>query len=186
MGNVLATLEPVALSESAEESQALPPPARSWFSALVRRIVHAVGSAAEWLLGLASLVLILSTLAAWPLVQLLSLGYLLESSARVARTGRLRDGFIGVRRAAHIGGMAAGIWLVLRPAWLVELMAGSAELIDPGGRIAHNWRVALVLVLVLTFFHIATAIARGGRLRHFLWPFGHPFWLYRRIREGGP
>ena len=26
---------------------------------------------------------------------------------------------------------------------------------------------------------------RGGRLRHFLWPFGHPFWLVRRLRQGG-
>ena len=29
------------------------------------------------------------------------------------------------------------------------------------------------------------AVARGGRLRHFLWPLGHPFWLFRRLREGG-
>ena len=41
-------------------------------------------------------------LAALPLVQVLSLGYFLESAARVARTGRLRDGVIGVRRAAHV------------------------------------------------------------------------------------
>jgi hypothetical protein len=144
-----------------------------------------VGSAAEWLLGLASLVVGLSTLAAWPLVQLLSLGYLLESSARVARSGRLRDGLVGVRRAAHIGGVAVGIWLALVPAWLVESLARSAELIDPESRIARNWRAALVVVTVLTFFHIAVAAARGGRLRHFLWPLGHPFWLCRRLREGG-
>ena len=37
----------------------------------------------------------------------------------------------------------------------------------------------------LTAFHVLAACARGGRLRHFLWPFGHPFWLIRRVRAGG-
>ncbi len=185
MGDAVATLERVAPSEPPEESQALPPPARSWVGALIRRIIRSLGSAAEWLFGLASLVVILSTLAAWPVVQLLSLGYLLESSARVARSGRLRDGFVGVRRTAHLGGMALGIWLALLPAWLVESLARSAELIDPGSRIARNWRAALVAVTVLTFLHLAVAVARGGRLRHFLWPLGHPFWLFRRLRAGG-
>ncbi len=185
MGDAVATLERVTPSEPPEESQALPPPARSWARALCRRIIRSLGSAAEWLFGLASLVVILSTLAAWPVVQLLSLGYLLESSARVARSGRLRDGLVGVRRAARIGGMALGIWLALLPAWLVESLARSAELIDPGSRIARNWRAALVIVTVLTFFHIAVAVSRGARLRHFLWPLGHPFWLFRRLRAGG-
>ena len=67
-----------------------------------------VGSGADWLFGVFSLVLGLSILAALPLAQFLSLGYFLESSARVARTGRLRDGLIGVRRAARLGGVALG------------------------------------------------------------------------------
>jgi hypothetical protein len=180
-----ATLERTADSESMEESEATPLQLRSRLGALAFRIVGGVGSAIEWVLGLASLVVILSTLAAWPLVQLLSLGYLLEASARVARSGRLRDGFVGVRRAAHVGGIALGIWLALLPAWLVGSLANSAELIDPGGRIARNWRVALVVTTVLTIFHIAVAGARGGRLRHFLWPLGEPIWLFRRLREGG-
>jgi hypothetical protein len=143
-----------------------------------------VAEAAEWLFGLSSLLVILSTLAAWPVVQFLSLGYLLESSARVARSGRLRDGFIGVRRAARLGGMAVGAWIALLPAWLVEARARSAELIDPGSRIARNWWAALVVITVLTFFNLAIACARGGRLRYFLWPIGHPYWLFRRLREG--
>ncbi len=185
MGNAVAAVEPVAVAESLEESRPAPQGVRRRFSALVRRIVRSLGSGAEWLLGLASLVVILSTLAAWPLVQLLSLGYLLESSARVARSGRLRDGLVGVRRAAHLGGMALGIWLALLPAWLVELQARSAELIDPGSRVARNWRAALVVVTVFTFFHLAVAVARGGRLRHFLCPLDHPFWFFRRLRAGG-
>ena len=96
----------------------------------------------EWVFGVVSLVLGLSILAALPLAQFLSLGYLLESSARVARTGRLRDGLIGVRRAARVGGVVAGAWLAMVPAWLVASMARSAELIDPGGpgAPAGGWR----------------------------------------------
>ena len=66
--------------------------------------------------------------------------------------------------------------------WLVGSYAQSAELIDPGGPVRPGWRVALVLVTVLTFVHLLTACARGGRLRHFLWPVGMPFWLARKLR----
>ena len=90
-----------------------------------------------------------------------------------------------MRRAAHVGGLAAGIWLSLVPAWLVGSFASSAELIDPGGPIARRWRIALVVVTVLSLLHIALCCARGGRARLFLWPFGHPFWLVRRLRGGG-
>ena len=162
-------------------------PARRRFRPLVfaARVARGLASGAEWLLGLASLVVGLSTLAALPLVQFLSLGYFLESSARVARTGRLRDGFIGVRTAARIGGAAAAIWLTLVPAWLVGSYARSAELIDPGGPVARNWRIGLVAVSAISLLHIAVSCARGGRLQYFVWPFGHPFWLVRRLRQGG-
>src|SRR5205809_278239 len=50
--------------------------------------------ALEWLFGLASLLACLAVLAAIPIVNFLSLGYLLEASGRVAKSGRLRDGFI--------------------------------------------------------------------------------------------
>ena len=84
-----------------------------------------------------------------------------------------------------VGGLAAGIWLSLVPAWLVGSFANSAELIDPGGPIARRWRIVLVVVTVLSLLHIALCCVRGGRARLFLWPFGHPFWLVRRLREGG-
>ena len=128
-----------------------------WILGLVVRLVRSVASGAEWLFGLASLLVGLSTLAALPVLQFLSLGYLLESSARVTRRGRLRDGFVGVRRAARIGGIAVGTWLATVPAWLVGTAARSAELIDPGGRAARGWRAALFVVVGLTVFHVLAA-----------------------------
>jgi hypothetical protein len=151
----------------------------------VVRLARGIASGVEWLFGLAALVVGLASLAALPVLQLLSLGYLLESSARVARSGRLRDGFVGVRRAARVGGIAVGVWLATLPAWLIGTFAQSAELIDPGGRSAQGWRVALIVMAALTALHVLAACARGGRLRYFLWPFGHPFWVARRLREGG-
>src|SRR4051812_17681135 len=53
------------------------------------RVVRGVGSAMGWLFGAAVLTVGLAALAALPVLQFLSLGYLLESGARVARSGRL-------------------------------------------------------------------------------------------------
>jgi hypothetical protein len=162
-----------------------PPRLRTRTWRLIVRAARTVASGIEWLFGVFSLVVGLSILAALPIIQFLSLGYFLESSARVAKSGRLRDGFVGVRKAARVGGLTAAIWLSLVPAWLIGSYATSAEVIDPGGRVARNWRIGLAAVTVISLLYIGISCARGGRLRHFLWPVGHPYWLIRRVRQGG-
>ena len=175
---------PSRLSPS-QRSAPVRPKLRTRLWLLLRRAARAIGSLVEWLFGVLSLVLGLSMLAALPVVQFLSLGYFLESSARVARSGRIRDGFVGVRKAARVGGVTAGIWLSLVPTWFAGSYARSAELINPGGGSAIFWRTAFVAVTVLAMLHIGVSCLRGGRLRYFLWPFGHPFWIVRRLRGGG-
>jgi hypothetical protein len=64
-------------------------------------------------------------------------------------------------------------------------MASSAELIDPDGPIARQWRAGLLVLSLLTAAHVAAACARGGRLRHFAWPPGNLIWLIGRLRRGG-
>jgi hypothetical protein len=152
---------------------------------IVRVVLHNIALAAEWMFGVISLILGLAILAALPVAQFLSMGYFLESSARVAQSGKLRDGIIGVRRAARVGGLIAGAWLSTVPLWLVGSYARTADLVDPGGKIAAGWRFFQLIIVVLTFLHIGLACMRGGRLRHFLIPFGNPFWLRRRLRQGG-
>ncbi len=152
---------------------------------LLRRACRGIASACEWLFGGLSLVLGLSILAAVPILQFLSLGYLLEASGRVARSGRLRDGLIGFRTAARVGGMVLGCSLVLLPMRLVASLTTSADLIDPGGPVARAWKLGLILLTGLTAIHLILALARGGRLRHLLIPFGNPVWLVRRLRRGG-
>jgi hypothetical protein len=144
---------------------------------LARKLVSGV----EWSFGMVTLVVALSSLAALPVLQLFSLGYFLESSARVARSGRLRDGFIGVRRAARVGGVALGTWLATVPAWLAAGLSSSAELIDPGGFTARAWWAAFLLITSMTLPHLALAYLRGGKIRHFLWPVGNLLWLRRQV-----
>ena len=191
MENVLVEAEPqvctTTLAEPANSAEPVVAAQRGRFRLrkIAGRLGRGVASSAEWSFGLVSLVLGLSMLAALPVIQFLSLGYFLESSARVARTGRLRDGLIGVRVAARIGRLAAAVWLALVPAWFAGSYARSAELIDPGGPAARNLRIVQVVVTLVSLLYIAVSCARGARLRHFLWPWGHPLWLVRRLREGG-
>jgi hypothetical protein len=168
-----APVEPLGLGE--------PIPKRS----LLRRMREAIGSASEWLFGAFALVIGLAILSATPILQLLSFGYLLESGGRVARTGRLRDAFIGIRRAARLGSMAIGCSLTLLPLQLIASWADSAQLVDPGGPIARRWRIGLLVLTALLVLQMAAACARGGKLRYFFWPFVTPVWLIRRLCRGG-
>ncbi len=157
-----------------------PAPVRRSFVDIVRALL----SVPEWLFGMVCLFIGLAALAALPIFQFLSLGYLLEAGGRVARTGRLRDGFIGVRLAARLGGIVAGSWLLLLPVRYVSDVARSAEIIDPGGRTAAGWRLGLLVLIVLTFVQIASACALGGKLRYFVSPFNLVV-LAIRVFKGG-
>jgi len=150
------------------------------FFDLVRTVFSAVG----WLFGLASLLVVLAALAAIPVLQFLSLGYMLEAAARVARTGKLRNGFIGIRLLGRVGGAVAASWLLVLPIRFLADVARSAEIIDPDGKSAAQWRFAAYAVAAVTMFHISMAVARGGKVRYFLWPFNFVNVLIRVFRGG--
>ncbi len=137
---------------------------------LLVRAVSALGSAWEWCFGVFSILIGLAILASIPVVQFLSLGYLLEASARIARSGRLRDGFVGIRKAARVGSLVAGTFLMLLPLRFISDLWTSAQLIDPASPATAILRALLVVLSVLVVAHILWAWFRGGRLRHFFWP----------------
>jgi hypothetical protein len=145
------------------------------------RLSHGLCSVLEWLFGLASLLACLAVLAAIPLVNFITLGYLLEASGKVAQRGRLRDGFIDIPKFARIGSIVSGTWICLLVPRLVASLAGDAWLIDPDGFAARGWRVAQVTCTVLVIGHILLAWYSGGRLRHFFWPVLAPFQLAGRL-----
>lgn len=141
-----------------------------------------LGAGLEWVFGFAALLVLVAACSVVPVLNFLSLGYLLHVSGTVARTGRFRDGFIGVRKAAVLGSLAAGTWIVVWPARLVSKMWKDAELIAPGSGVARAWHAGLVVVIAITLVHLFWSCVRGGKLRHFLWP--QPLRFMRWLRTG--
>ncbi len=138
----------------------------------------------EWCFGFAALLVGLAILAAIPVLQFLTLGYLLESGGRLARTGRFWEAFIGIRLAARLGGIALACWLFLLPIRLLADYAYTAAIIDPAGTQTQLWRTGLFVLIVATGLHLGMAIALGGKLRHFVSPL-NVLWLLLRIVRGG-
>lgn len=162
------------------------PAASSWLvTRLIRGAWRLFTSTVEWLFGAATLIVGLAVLAALPILGFLSLGYLLEAAGRVGRTGRLRDGFIGVRRAARVGSLVAGTWLMLLPLRAVSSFLASAQIIAPDSPSTRAWSVLLTALTIGMGLHIGLACMRGGRFRYFLWPFGNLIWVVRRLSAGG-
>jgi hypothetical protein len=97
--------------------------------------------------GVASLVAGLALLASIPLLNILALGYLLESSGRTARTGRFRDGFPGVRQAAILGLLAVSGWLLTLPVRFASGLWTDAALL---GETAPSFRFTRILLAAFT------------------------------------
>src|SRR3954447_17784896 len=98
MNDTVLSCEPVAVLDEARPAPSPLPEiptatGRGARPGLVRRIGRGIASACDWVFGAVTLVVALAVLAAVPVVQLLSFGYFLEAAGRVARTGRLRDGW---------------------------------------------------------------------------------------------
>jgi hypothetical protein len=151
-------------------------------SALGRAARGIVGTL-EWLFGCLALFVALAVLATLPGLQLLSLGYLLEVAGRVAREGKISAGVIGIRKAARLGGIVLGTWLLMWPLRFVSLISSSARLIEPGGKADRGWTIALWALTALFALHVASACWRGGRLSSFFWP--RPIRFVRQLAEPG-
>ena len=143
------------------------------------RIAVACGWWGERTLGLFSLILGLAAVATIPVLQFMSLGYLLEVSRRVAR-GRLRDGFVGLEKAARVGRFVLGTSLSYLPLLIVGHLSYTAYLVDPHSPAAtRGERVTWILGGLITY-HVLAAWYAGGRWRHFLWPLLAP-WIALRL-----
>ncbi len=176
-----------AIAEHAMPAESLPPPALPVSEPVAKpslrhRVAVRIGSAMEWVFGSLTLIVGLAIFSVIPLLNFLSLGYLLEVSGRVARNRRIRDGFIGIRKAAVIGRITLGTWLVFWPVRFVSGMWKDAEqLLAPGTSTANGWAAVLFILTILTVWHVVWACLRGGKLRHFFWP--APIIFVRWLRE---
>lgn len=136
--------------------------------------------------GLGALVAGLALVAVIPVLQLVSFGYLLAMAAKVAETGRLRDGFLGLHKAAKLGRIVAGVWIVLVPLRLLSTLVSSGRIIAAEGGPTRGLELAFLVISALAFLHIALALTGGGRVRDFLIPFHNPLRVWRGLRRHGP
>lgn len=136
------------------------------------------------LFGIVSLVLMLALLAAVPIVNFVSLGYLLETEGRVGRSGRLRSAFPLLGLAPRIGSIALGLWLWLIPLRLLGSAAADAQLIDPAGPAAFILVALKFVAWVAITAHLCLALARGGSLGCFFRPLKNVLWLIGQLRAG--
>lgn len=130
-------------------------------------------------LDLVSLMVLLAVVAAIPIVQLASLGYLLEAAGNLARGKPWRSAFPGLQLAGRIGTfflLAGLLWL---PVFLVTDLAYSAQLLQPDSATARGWRFAAFALTFAWVVHFAWSAMRGGRWWHVLWP--APVAFFRRI-----
>jgi hypothetical protein len=124
----------------------------------------------EWFFGVASMICLLTLCAAIPLLQFITLGYLLEISANIVRQGKVRAGFVGIRKAARIGGLLLGTTLVWMPAFQVSGIFHDAQIVLAGAEQLQPFGINLTIVILITISYTLWAWIRGGKLRHFLWP----------------
>lgn len=116
------------------------------------------------------LCLLLAVVAAIPLIQWASLGYLLQSAARLASREPWSKAFPGAGRAGQLGRFLLYASLLWLPVWLVTDLSYSAQLLLPGSTTANRWSVAAAVATGMWLVWIVWAALRGGKLRHFLWP----------------
>ncbi len=134
--------------------------------------------------GTCSTIFLLAVLANVPILQLITFGYLLDSSGRAARGQKFRTQFSGIKKATQLGGLLLGAWLLIWPARLVSGFLLDAAIIDPGSAQTNGLRVFHWLLTIGTIGHIFAAIICGAKLRYFFWPLIAPFslaiWLVRK------
>jgi len=177
----IPTVDPIVTVEPVRSSQPLD---FSDPALLFVRLLQGFGNFVEWCFGFVALMVGLAFLAAIPVVQFLTLGYLLEAGGRLARTRKFSEAFIGIRVAARLGGIAGACWLFMLPVRLLADYTYTASIVDPGGTQTQVWRAGLFTLIVLTGLHLGMAIALGGKLRHFISPL-NGVWLLLRILRGG-
>ena len=159
---------------------------RSWPFLFMDRICWLVSRC----FGLLSIIFLTATAASIPIVQFISLGYLLEVSGRVARGGNYSSAFIGVQKASHVGGVLLGTWLLLLPLRFVTLLWNEAILIDPLSLQTQWTRGLQIGLIVLTTAQVSAAWICGGKFRYFFWqlvaPFSFAVWALRKLAHAQP
>jgi hypothetical protein len=122
------------------------------------------------IVGIVCLLTLLTLAATIPVLNLLTLGYLIEVQGRVARTGKLGDGLPLLPAARRAGLVMLWIALFLVPVRWLAGAASDAWLISPGSAQAWLWVAGLLVVSLFVTAHLLLSLARGGGFWCFLRP----------------
>ncbi|WP_231742876.1 DUF4013 domain-containing protein [Stieleria varia] len=137
---------------------------------LIRRGFRGVGWLIWTAFRIASLIVLLAILAAIPIFQLVTFGYLLDVSGRLARGGRFRDALPSLDAAGKIGLAGCGLFLAALPVQLLVHWESVAQLIQPGSAQAVTMRILAIGAAIAGTVYLLWVWVRGGQLRHYLWP----------------
>ncbi len=120
--------------------------------------------------GIWSLVLLLSLVAAVPLLNLFALGVLLEAEARVARGARFRDAGRTIDFAGRVGEGVLGFWVCLIPLRILSDLLEDARIVRADSHATETLEIAAVVFAGLLSVHLTLACLCGGRFSHFVRP----------------
>jgi hypothetical protein len=145
-------------------------PKRSWIAAFVRGLGSLIWYSPWRLFQFASLLVLLAVTSTIPVLQLASLGYMLEAGSRIARSGHWREGLPGLGMAGRIGSFFLGASLTFLPVWFIKDFATTAQLINPGS-VDAKFLETFSWVLFFTWMgNLTWVFLRGAKWWHFYWP----------------
>jgi hypothetical protein len=136
--------------------------------------------------GTVGLLSALSVLAAIPILQFMTLGWMLEAEGRMGRGGRLRDALPGMDRMQRIGSAIVGCLVVSLPFLLVNSYFRDAQLLARGSSATKGLAQVQAILIVVSGVHAALAVARGGAFSYFFRPFSNLRFLMEQASKGRP
>lgn len=145
---------------------------------ILRRLMGGVGWLISAVFSIVSLIVCLAFLAAIPIVQLVSFGYLLEVAGGLARGKKLRDSLPHLDSFRRIGIVIGAVVVGALPVQLLAHLESVAALINPGSNQSDQMRIFAIAAAGAAMVYLLWALARGGRLRDFVWP--QPIGFLRR------
>jgi len=149
---------------------------QAWQSWLFRTL-GILQSILTWIGGGITLLLLLAVLANLPILNLLVLGYLFETSRRIGSGESFSKWLVGYRKAAYLGKVFFSFWVLVLPIRFISHMHYEAWLIDPeSDQVIFLLRLQYGLAGAM-IAHFVAALLCGGKLRYFFWPLVIPLSL---------
>lgn len=151
---------------------------------LFRRPLGAIAWIVQLVIGIITLLVLLTITAIVPVLNFVSLGYLLEVEGQIARTGKLRHALLLLPAAMRVGSIVVGMLLCLLPVILLADVARDARWIAPSGVATWFWNVALALTGIAVAVHLVLSLSRGGSLGCFVRPIKNVRWIRQQAKSG--